>query len=158
MALPTATKKLINKVVAERKPLLIIGGTDDERLALARQIHRSFPPLTKTEKSELAAIYKAAGIEPINARPFRAPHHTISEAGLCGGRTKQMPGEVALAHAGVLFLDDVTEFKGKALTRLGKIIANADQGANPLLIAGGEKGCQDEDKVMRVDFAGIVEL
>lgn len=163
MPLSATFQKLINKVVAQRKPLLIRGGTEAERLALAHRIHRLLPPLTQAEKSELARLYKLAGIEKINARPFRSPHHTISEAGLCGGKTIQMPGEVALAHAGVLFLDDVAEFKGKALTRLAKILgagecASASAAvlpARPVLIAGAERGSAE---VRQLVFAETVDL
>lgn len=139
MPLSVATQKLINEAVADRKPVLVIGGTESERLALAHEVHHALPPLTKPEESDLTRIYEQAGIEPISGRPFRAPHHTISEEGLCGSKAMPMPGEAALAHAGVLFLDSVTQFKPRALKRLLKLLsADADSTIKPFLIAGAE--------------------
>jgi magnesium chelatase family protein len=78
------------------------------------------PQLSAAESIETTRIYSALGLmqpgQPLLAtRPFRAPHHTISEAGLIGGRSVPMPGEISLAHNGVLFLDELPEFNRRTL-------------------------------------------
>ena len=78
------------------------------------------PQLSAAESIETTRIYSALGLmqqgQPLLAtRPFRAPHHTISEAGLVGGRSIPMPGEISLAHNGVLFLDELPEFNRRTL-------------------------------------------
>ncbi|MBX6332086.1 MAG: ATP-binding protein, partial [Gemmatimonadaceae bacterium] len=83
---------------------------------LARRLPSILPALAEREALEVTAIHSVAGlIEPgnplVRARPFRAPHHTISEAGLIGGGNPPRPGEVSLAHLGVLFLDEMLEFR-----------------------------------------------
>ena len=87
---------------------------------LAKRIPTILPPLSAAESIETTRIYSALGLmqpgQPLMAtRPFRAPHHTISEAGLVGGRSIPMPGEISLAHNGVLFLDELPEFQRRTL-------------------------------------------
>lgn len=87
---------------------------------LARAMPGILPPLSMDEALEVTRIYSVAdmlqGGQPLmKARPFRAPHHTISQAGLVGGGTIPKPGEVSLSHRGVLFLDEINEFSSKAL-------------------------------------------
>jgi magnesium chelatase family protein len=90
---------------------------------LARRLPSILPPLTEEESLEVTAIHSVAGLLPstgacLSARPFRAPHHSISSAGLVGGGTMPRPGEVSLAHHGVLFLDELLEFPRAALESL----------------------------------------
>jgi len=87
---------------------------------LAKRIPTILPDLTLEESLETTKIHSVSGLLPpdtalITTRPFRSPHHTISDAGLIGGGQYPRPGEVSLAHFGVLFLDELTEFKKNVL-------------------------------------------
>lgn len=87
---------------------------------MARRIPSILPRLSYEEQLELTGIYSVAGMLPedepvITSRPFRSPHHSISMAGLIGGGQKPRPGELSLAHRGVLFLDELGEFEGRAI-------------------------------------------
>ncbi|MEZ4482180.1 MAG: YifB family Mg chelatase-like AAA ATPase [Dehalococcoidia bacterium] len=87
---------------------------------LARAMPSILPPMVSEEAMEVTRIYSVAGLLPagaglVAARPFRAPHHTISNAGLVGGGPNPRPGEVSLAHRGVLFLDELPEFDPRVL-------------------------------------------
>src|SRR5437764_8115528 len=88
---------------------------------LARRMPSILPEMTRTEAIEVTRIHSVAGIHAdglIEQRPFRAPHHTISAAGLVGGGSPPRPGEATLAHHGVLFLDELAEFQRSALDAL----------------------------------------
>jgi magnesium chelatase family protein len=103
--------------------LLMIGPPGGGKTMLARLLPTILPPLTFEEAIATTAVHSIAGlVDPalgvISVRPFRAPHHSVSEAGLVGGGDVPRPGEVTLAHNGVLFLDELAEFRRGALESL----------------------------------------
>jgi magnesium chelatase family protein len=103
--------------------LLMIGPPGAGKTMLARRLPGLLPSLTTEEALEVTAIHSVAGLLSASrglsrARPFRAPHHTVSEVGLVGGGDGPRPGEVSLAHHGVLFLDELAEFRRSALEAL----------------------------------------
>jgi magnesium chelatase family protein len=103
--------------------LLMIGPPGAGKTMLARRLPGLLPPLSNEEALEVTAIHSVAGLLSASrglsrARPFRAPHHTVSEVGLVGGGDGPRPGEVSLAHLGVLFLDELAEFRRSALEAL----------------------------------------
>ena len=101
--------------------LLMSGAPGAGKTLLARTIERLLPPLTREEAMEVTRIHGAAGLLEgglVSRRPFRSPHHTTSLAGLIGGGSTPRPGELSLAHLGVLFLDEVVEFPRPTLEAL----------------------------------------
>jgi magnesium chelatase family protein len=101
--------------------LLFEGAPGTGKTMLARRIPSILPALTRAEAIEVTRIHSIAGLHAaglVQARPFRAPHHTISSAGLVGGGAPPRPGEATLANHGVLFLDELAEFQRSSLDAL----------------------------------------
>ena len=100
--------------------LLMIGSPGSGKSMLSRRLPTILPPLTAAESLETTRIYSAVGQLPpgqalLSTRPFRSPHHTISDAGMVGGGHVPAPGEISMAHHGVLFLDELPEFNRRSL-------------------------------------------
>lgn len=116
----STARRALEVAAAGGHNLLMMGPPGGGKTMLAKRLPTILPPLSFEEALETTKVYSVMGMLPAHCplmtqRPFRAPHHTVSEVGLIGGGNYPLPGELSLAHHGVLFLDEMPEFRRQAL-------------------------------------------
>ena len=115
-----SVKRAFEVAAAGGHNLIMVGPPGSGKSMMAKRLPSILPPLTLSESLETTKIHSVSGMMPdgsslITQRPFRSPHHTISSVALCGGGANPKPGEISLAHNGVLFLDELPEFSRDVL-------------------------------------------
>lgn len=124
-------KRALTIAAAGGHSLLMSGPPGSGKTMLAKRLPGLLPPLCESETLEVTRVHSVAGLldsnDPVKtSRPFRAPHHTISAGGLIGGGNPPRPGEISLAHLGVLFLDELPEFSRRVLETLRQPIESGE--------------------------------